>query len=63
MFFKTIESENRLRAFYGAILIVVGIGLSAVSVYMLNDFVETVKQEILLAESLSNEKDAEAINV
>ena len=62
MFFKTIESENRLRAFYGAILIVVGIGLSAVSVYMLNDFVETVKQEILLAESLSNEKDAEAIN-
>ena len=62
VFFKTIESENRLRAFYGAILIAVGIGLSAVSVYMLKDYTDTVKQETLLAESYSNEKDAEAIN-
>jgi len=62
VFFKTIESEKRLRAFYGAILVAVSLGLSAVIVYMLKDYAETVKQETLLAKSYSNEKDAEAIN-
>jgi signal transduction histidine kinase/CheY-like chemotaxis protein len=62
VFLKTIESEKRLRAFYGAILVAVGIGLSAVVYYTLEDYVKTVKEETLLAGSLSNEKDAEAIN-
>lgn len=62
VFFKTIESENRLRAFYGTILVAVGVGLSAISVYMLQDYTETVTQETLLAGTISNEKDAEAIN-
>ena len=62
VFFRTIESENRLRAFYGIILVAVGIGLAAVSAYLLEDYVKTVKQETLLAGSLSNERDAEAID-
>ena len=62
VFFKTIESEKRLRAFYGIILVAVGIGLAVVGFYMLEEHVETVKQETLLAGTLSNAKDAESIN-
>ena len=62
VFFKTIESEKRLRAFYGGILVAVSIGLAAVSFYLLQDYTETIKHETLLSGTYSNEKDAEAIN-
>jgi len=62
VFSKTIESENRVRALYGIILVAVGLAIATVSAYVLEDYVETVQREILLAGSLSNERDAEAID-
>ena len=62
MFSRTIENENRVRVLYGIILVVVGVALAMVSVYIFKDYVETVKQETLLAGKHSNERDAEAIN-
>ena len=40
----------------------VGLAIATVSAYVLEDYVETVQREILLAGSLSNERDAEAID-
>ena len=62
VFSKTIESENRVRVWYGIILVAVGLTFAAVSAYVFGDYVETVQQEILDAGSLSNERDAEAID-
>ena len=62
VFSRTIESEKRVRAFYAIILVAVGFALAAVSVYIFKDYIETVKQETLLAGSLSNERDAESID-
>ena len=62
VFSKTIESENRVRVWYGIILVAVGLTFAAVGAYVFGDYVETVQQEILNAGSLSNERDAEAID-
>ena len=62
VFSKTIESEKRVRALYGIILVAVGLTFAAVGAYVFGDYVETVQQEILNAGSLSNERDAEAID-
>ena len=62
VFFNTVENENRLRFLFVITLAAVGIGLSAVCFFLLKDYTETVKQETLHAGTLSNDKDAEAID-
>lgn len=62
VFFKTVENENRLRFLFVITLAAVGIGLSVVCFFLLKDYTETVKQETLHAGTLSNDKDAEAID-
>ena len=62
VFSRTIENENRVRVLYGIILVVVGLAFATVGVYIFKDYLESVKQETLLAGKMSNAKDAEAIN-
>ena len=62
VFSRTIENENRVRVLYGIILVVVGLAFTTVGVYIFKHYLESVKQETLLAGKMSNARDAETID-
>lgn len=62
MLLKSIENERQLRVIGGIVLVVAGVCLAAITAYVLNNCIDSIKKETLLSGKESNEKDAEQVN-